>query len=89
MDPLRYLLRLAARLRMCTTESESITLPLHVLIDMMPHYWREEAETRPEWWIRYGRAYGLHGSYDVLYDCIHFRLTKDAKDEATITWPGK
>jgi hypothetical protein len=47
-----------------------------VLLDVLPHFWREEADTPEEWFIRYCRAFGLH-------------LTESVEDEATITWPGQ
>lgn len=60
------------------------------LMDLdIPHYWREEADSKEEWIIRYARGLGLHCSYDFLKDRFTFRFTKSVDDEQTITWPGK
>jgi hypothetical protein len=50
--------------------------------------WREEADSREEWFIKVCRAYGLHATYMLLEDRFKVRLTEDAADEATIEWPG-
>ena len=60
-------------------------------LDWPPH-WREEAPdsgTREEYLIRYARSAGVHATADALRGGLLCRLTKDAKDEAAITWPGK
>jgi hypothetical protein len=55
--------------------------------DMLPPHWREEADTREEWFIKVCRAYGLHATYMMIEDKFTVRLTEDEADEATITWP--
>ena len=84
---MNYLRQVKGRVRESDNRGWLSTMP--ILADMLPHYWREEAENQPEWWIRTGRSIGLHGSFDPLADSIGWRLTRDADDEATITWPGK
>ena len=60
------------------------------LLDLdIPHYWREEADSKEEWIIRYGRSMGLHVSYDMLRDNLTFRFTRSVADEQTITWPSQ
>ena len=60
-------------------------------LDWHPH-WRDEAPdsgTREEFLIRYARAAGVHATADAFMGGLRCRLTKNADDEATITWPGK
>lgn len=58
----------------------------HVL-DVLPPFWREDADSVPEWFIKYCRACGMHATADGWHYKV--RLTRDAEDEATITWPGE
>ena len=60
-----------------------------ILSNVLPHYWREEADTPEEWFIRMCRGLGLHATYDPFSNRFKVRITKDAADEDTITWPGK
>jgi hypothetical protein len=55
----------------------------------IPPYWRTEARSPEEWFIRYIRAVGLHGTYDAEKRVLVVRLTRDAADDQSITWPGK
>lgn len=55
----------------------------------IPHYWPEEAKSLEEWFIRIGRSLGFHISWDAEHQRFDVRLTKNAMDEATITWPGR
>lgn len=55
----------------------------------LPVHWREEVHSPEELWIRYGRAVGLHVRYDILTRALTIRLTRDERDETSITWPGK
>lgn len=57
----------------------------HVL-DVLPPFWREDADTVDEWFIKYCRALGMHATADGRRYKV--RLTRDAEDEATITWPS-
>mgnify|MGYP001569822437 CR=1 FL=1 len=91
-EAMQYLHRLRGRIaahEKATSKTCAEDNTIRELGDMLPHYWREEADTPAEWWIRYARAIGLHATYDMLGNKICFRLTKDTNDEATITWPGK
>lgn len=58
------------------------------LLDALPHHWREDAETPEEWFIKFCRAFGLHATHDPMSRKFRVRITIDAEDEATITWPG-
>jgi hypothetical protein len=60
---------------------------MHVL-DVLPHFWREDADTIEEWFIKFCRAHGMHATADGQRR-FNVRLTRDIKDEATITWPGQ
>lgn len=60
----------------------------HVL-DVLPHFWRDDADSIEEWFIRFCRAFGLHVTHEPIRGRFHCRITRDSVDEATITWPGK
>lgn len=57
--------------------------------DLAPHYWREEAASIEEWFIRTCRGLGLHATYNAERRGFVLELTRDAAHEDTITWPGK
>jgi hypothetical protein len=59
-----------------------------ILLDILPHYWTQDAPTMEEWFIKFCRAFGLHATHDPISHQFRVRITLDAEDEATITWPG-
>lgn len=93
-DKLWYLLR---SLRNVLTEAQAGTgkpapqakLRAALIGNYVPNYWREEAKSQEEWFIRYMRSSGLHTTLDAGEGKMIVRLVKDAADESTITWPGK
>jgi hypothetical protein len=86
-----YFGRIAYQLRRSTLPDPHMQLDGRnvIYLDLLPPHWQDEASTIQEWFIRYARAYGIHARYDEFKDRYTVRLTKDAADEATITWPGK
>lgn len=70
-------------------QHESVNVANGVLGNFLPHYWKEECPTQEEWFIRHCRSIGLHATYDLGKNNFAVRLTRDAADEAMITWPGK
>lgn len=57
--------------------------------DVAPHYWREEADSLEEWFIRTCRGLGIHATYDLVKNDFIVTKTRDVRHEATITWPNR
>lgn len=53
-----------------------------------PWSWRKGEDNEIEHLIRHARSVGIHASYEVVTGGLRCRLTRDAADEATITWPS-
>lgn len=96
IDPLNYMLGIAAKLRKHEA-SAGASAAYHATqnelaeLDVHPR-WRDEAPdsgTPDEYLIRLARAAGVHATQDHFSGGLRCRLTRDADDEDTIAWPGR
>lgn len=73
-----------------TGQPGAVQVPPNIYFEWdFPPYWREEANSREEYLIRYGRAVGLFIVISPDTEIMTVRRTVDEADEARITWPGK
>ena len=77
------------KLKQLLGEGQAIPLDRQDINDIIPHYWREEASSVEEWFIRTCRGLGLHATLDFTHNRFIVTKTRDVAHEATITWPGK
>lgn len=54
----------------------------------LPPWWREEAKTPEEWFVRLARNLGFHATWDEMNKRFEVRLIKSEPDQATIWMPG-
>jgi hypothetical protein len=54
----------------------------------LPPWWKDEAKTVEEWFIRLCRNLGFYATYDEANKRFEVRLIKSDADQATIELPG-